>query len=334
MPGLLLHNRSFHVLWGGRFDFAQDFYHCIDVSIMFFLKLRTATANILVISSVIAPLSARAESPVVVQEFQNGSGNLSSLENQTVDPGILRQQLKVKPIKINTQRVYSPGTSAGIPSAFGTNWGDLYFAISGVIGNSLRNQIVGGAAIALGLGNARDILGLELSYSLLSIRKFGRNGSFNAKVHRIVYSSSNTYIATAIGWNNFARHGENDRDAGIINGQVVGTPSSVYGVVSAYHFLNAKSANPIPVNISLGVGEAPLFSNSGLGIIAGAGVQVHPNIGVSTGWSGKGLNLGVSYLPVRTLPMSLNVIYGDVFQNTEPGSVLSFSLGYGFNFTD
>ncbi|WP_417040788.1 hypothetical protein [Cylindrospermopsis raciborskii] len=300
---------------------------------MFFFKLRTATANILVISSIIAPFSAQAEPVGVVQEVQNGAGNLSSLDNQTVDPAILRQQLRVKPIRINTQRVYSPGTSAGIPSGFGTNWGDLYFAIAGATANRVRREIDGGASVALGFGNARDILGLELSYSLLSIRKFGRNGSFNAKVHRIVYSNPNTYIATAIGWNNFARHGENDRDAGIINGQFVGTPSSVYGVVSAYHFLNPKSANPVPVNISLGVGEAPLFSNSGLGIIAGAGIQVTPNIGVSTGWSGKGLNLGVSYLPVRTLPMSLNVIYGDVFQNTEPGSVLSFSLGYGFDFT-
>jgi len=316
--------------------------------------------NVLFISSVISPAQAQENPVSVAQGLHTDSSQPGSSENQglqllktsemsiannnsednnsekrEVDAARLREQLRVRPIrKVNNQRVYAPGTSAGIPSAFGANWGDLYIAIAGATANELRREIIdGGASIALGFGNGRDILGLELNYNLMSIRKFGKNGSFNAKVHRIVYSSPSTYIATAIGWNNFARHGEDEGDAGYYNGQPVGNLSSLYGLVSAYHFLNPKSANPLPINISLGVGEAPLFSNSGLGLIAGAGIQVHPNIGVSTGWSGKGLNLAASYLPVRTLPLSVNVVYGDVLKNTDAGSALSFSIGYGFDFT-
>ncbi|MBG0744897.1 MAG: hypothetical protein IV298_15805 [Cylindrospermopsis raciborskii KL1] len=328
---------------------------------MFLFRIRLAimALNVLFISSVISPAQAQENPVSVAQGLHTDSSQPGSSENQglqllktsemsiannnsednnsekrEVDAARLRQQLRVRPIrKVNNQRVYAPGTSAGIPSAFGANWGDLYIAIAGATANELRREIDGGTSIALGFGNGRDILGLELNYNLMSIRKFGKNGSLNAKVHRIVYSSPSTYIATAIGWNNFARHGENDLDAGYYNGQPVGNPSSLYGLVSAYHFLNPKSANPLPINISLGVGEAPLFSNSGLGLIAGAGIQVHPNIGVSTGWSGKGLNLAASYLPVRTLPLSVNVVYGDVLKNTDAGSALSFSIGYGFDFT-
>jgi hypothetical protein len=70
-----------------------------------------------------------------------------------------------------------------------------------------------------------------------------------------------------------------------------------------------------------------------VGIIAGAGMQVHPNIGVSIAWSGLGVNLGASYLPVGTLPLTLNVIYGDVFNNSDGGPVLAIGVSYGFDFT-
>jgi hypothetical protein len=306
---------------------------------MFFLKGRSPmiAANILLISSVIYPAQSQENPASIAQKPRTGSTNFIASDNpekDEVDAARLRQQLRVKPIrKVNNQRVYAPGTSAGIPSAFGPNWGDLYIAVAGATGNELRREVDGSTSIALGLGNARGVLGLELNYNILSVRNFARNGTFNAKVHRIVYSSQNTYIATGVGWNNFARHGKNERDAGYYNQQFTGSLSSVYGLVSAYHFLNPKLANPLPINISLGVGGAPFFSNSGLGLIAGAGIQVNQNIGVSTAWSGKGLNLAVSYLPVRTLPLSLNAVYGDVLKNTAAGSTLGFSVGYGFDFT-
>lgn len=271
------------------------------------------------ISSVIFPLQAQAKTTTILSDLSEQKS-----QPKEVDPTKLRQKMRVRLMRmVNGKRVYAPGTSAGIPSAFGANWGDFYVAIAGATADRVRPVIDGGISTSLGLGNATDIFGLELNYNNLSMRRFATNGSFNAKIHRSIYSTPSTYIAGAVGWNNFAKYGSDTAH----------TSSSVYGIVSAYHFLKTNPANPLPINLSLGVGGAPLFSNAGVGLIAGAGIQVHPNIGISTAWSGRGLNLAASYLPMRTLPLTLSVVYGDVLNNTEAGSVLSFSIGYGFDFT-
>lgn len=240
-------------------------------------------------------------------------------------PSELRQELRVEPIPVvNSQQIiYAPATSAGIPSAFGANWGDFYVGLAASTADNVRDEVDGGTILGFGLGDNRRAIGLEFNYNNLSIRDFAANGSFNAKVHRIVYGSNNTQVALAVGWDNFANYGSDPE----------GTPSSVYGLVNVYHFLSDNPENPLPINLSLGLGGAPIYSESDVGIIAGAGMQVHPNIGLSVAWSGLGVNLGASYLPVRTLPLTLNVIYGDVFNNSDGGSILAIGVSYGFDFT-
>lgn len=239
----------------------------------------------------------------------------------------LRQELRVTPIfDVIPRRVYSPSASAGIPTAFGANWGDMFISLAGSTSDNVRPEVDGGTSLGFGLGNSRESLGLEVIYNNLSIRSFAQNGSVDAKVHRSLVSNSTTQIAAAVGWNNFTNYGD---DAG-------GTfPSSVYGVVSAYHLLTPQNPNnSFPVTLSLGLGGAPFFSNSnsGVGVVAGAGIQIHPQLAVSSAWSGRGLNLGASFVPVQTIPLSVAVIYGDALSNTESGSVLAVGIGYSFNF--
>ncbi|QOV22632.1 hypothetical protein [Anabaenopsis elenkinii] len=239
----------------------------------------------------------------------------------------LRQELRVTPIfDVIQRRVYSPSASAGIPTAFGANWGDMFISLAGSTSDNVRPEVDGGTSLGFGLGNSRESLGLEVIYNNLSIRRFAQNGSVDAKVHRSLVSNSTTQVAAAVGWNNFTNYGN---DAG-------GTfPSSVYGVVSAYHLLRPQNPNnSFPVTLSLGLGGAPFFSNSnsGVGVIAGAGIQIHPQVAVSSAWSGRGLNLGASFVPVQTIPLSVAVIYGDALSNTESGSVLAVGIGYSFNF--
>ena len=239
----------------------------------------------------------------------------------------LRQELRVTPIfEMIQRRVYSPSASAGIPTAFGANWGDMFISLSGSSSDNVRPEVDGGTSLGFGLGNSRETLGLEVIYNNLSIRSFAQNGSVDAKVHRSLVSNSTTQVAAAVGWNNFTNYGD---DAG-------GTfPSSVYGVVSAYHLLRPQNPNnSFPVTLSLGLGGAPFFSNSnsGVGVVAGAGIQIHPQVAVSSAWSGRGLNLGASFVPVQTVPLSVAVIYGDALSNTESGSVLAVGIGYSFNF--
>lgn len=252
--------------------------------------------------------------------------NMSNeLVDDDLDPSKLREELRIDPIEVVgiQQTIYSPITSAGIPSAFGANWGDIYIGLAAATADKVRDEVDGGVSVGFGLGDNRNAVGLEFNYNNLSIRKFGANGSFNGKVHRIVYAADKTQMALAVGWDNFANYGSDPED----------TSSSVYGLMNLYHFLGDSPDNPLAINLSLGVGGAPLYSNSDVGVIAGAGMQVHPNIGLSIAWSGLGMNLGASYLPVRTLPLTINVVYGDVFSNSDGGPILAVGIGYGFNFT-
>lgn len=238
----------------------------------------------------------------------------------------LRDDLRVAPLTTAAEatRSFPPSPNAGIPSAFGANWGDVFFSASLAGADRTRPEADGSLSMGFGLGDSRRAVGVELAYNLQSVRRFGENGGFDAKIHRQVYSSDETQVAAAVGLNNFASYGAN---AG-------GGESSLYGVVTAAHLLQPDHPNNrLPITASLGLGGGSFSGESSdVGVIAGVGLQVHPQFSVNTAWSGVGVNVGASIVPVPTLPLTLNLLYGDIGNNTRAGSVAVLSIGYGFNF--
>jgi hypothetical protein len=200
----------------------------------------------------------------------------------------------------------------------------VFFSASLAGADRIRPEADGSLSMGFGLGDSRRAVGVELAYNLQSVRQFGENGGFDAKIHRQVYSSDETQVAAAVGLNNFASYGTN---AG-------GSESSLYGVVTAAHLLQPDHpSNRLPITASLGLGGGSFSGESSdVGVIAGVGLQVHPQFSVNTAWSGVGLNVGASIVPVSTLPLTLNLLYGDIGNNTRTGSVAVLSIGYGFNF--
>lgn len=238
----------------------------------------------------------------------------------------VRDDLRIEPLTTaaDPAQTFPPSPNAGIPSAFGAEWGDVFFSASLAGADRLRPEADGSLSMGFGLGDARRAIGVELAYNLQSIRQFGENGGFDAKVHRDVYSSDDTQVAAAVGINNFVSYGSD----------AAGTTSSVYGVVTAAHLLQPDHpVNRLPITATLGAGSG-YFSgeNTDVGVIAGVGLQVHPQFSINTAWSGVGLNVGASIVPEPTLPLTLNLLYGDIGNNTPAGSVAVLSIGYGFNF--
>lgn len=245
---------------------------------------------------------------------------------QPTNPDELRQELQVEPLMttVTPTVAYPPSPSAGIPSGFGASWGDFFVSATAAGADRLRNQVDGSLSLGFGLGDPRTAVGVEFSYNLLSIRRFAQNGSFDVKVHRELFTSTTTQVSAAVGWNNFVNYGSN----------VAGTESGLYGVVSAAHLLQPEnSANRLPITGTLGIGGG-YFSNesSDVGLLAGVGLQVDPQLSINTAWSGVGLNLGASVVPFPSIPLTFNVVYGDVTNNTRAGSVAVFTIGYGYNF--
>lgn len=248
--------------------------------------------------------------------------------NSQIDPNKLREDLKIDPLlkvmPAERKRTYSPSLNFASPSAFGANWGDVFFGASAATAGKSRTQPDGSISMGFGLGNAQKQIGLELGYNIGSIKNFAYNGTFDLKANRIVYAQGNTQIAAAAGWKSFAQH---------VRAETV-RPSSAYGVVTSYSLLKPNdTVNRMPISFSVGAGGGDFRTgNASTGVFAGVGLQVHPQIGVGMGWSGVGLNLGASFVPISTIPLTINAVGADLTDTSFGGTVFVLSVGYGFNF--
>ena len=248
----------------------------------------------------------------------------SAPSTQEVDPD-LSKNLKIEPLvtSVTSSTVAnSPGLTFATPSAFGASFGDAFIGASGSTAGRARPDVDGSLSAGFGLGSS-NTLGLEVSYNMGSFKNLGTNGSFDLKAHRVIYAEGTNQIGIAAGWNTFAQYG----NEGVV-------PSTIYGAVSSYSQLQPNdSYNKMPLSMTLGAGGGSFRQgNDSLGIFAGAGVQIHPQLGVGLGWSGVGLNAGLSYVPIPSIPLTIGLTGGDLGNNSPGGSVLVLNVGYGFNF--
>lgn len=175
-------------------------------------------------SSISLPTQLDSNLADIAQSTKNVAQSGTTTSNS---PDLLRQQLLIRPITTQTtnvliKRIYTPSLNAGTPVGFGLETGDAFIGIFGSTAGRLRNTIDGSISMGTGLGDASKYLAVEGVFNINSIRNFGSNGSFDLKVHRIVYEDFYRQVGVALGWTNFANYGTN---AG-------GTPSSVYGTAT------------------------------------------------------------------------------------------------------
>lgn len=261
--------------------------------------------------------------------------NYPGTSDNSPDVDNLRQQLLIEPLvkpaspdpqAPPAKRRYPPGLSFAAPSAFGASWGDVFVGASGATRNDRSNDLDGSISAGFGLGNSQKLVGLEFTFNNGSIKKFGENGTFDLKVHRIAYAKGTNIVGVAAGWKTFAQYG----NEGVRN-------STAYGVVTTYSLLRPNdSVNPMPISFSAGAGGGDFRQGKDgkdtTGVFGGVGVQVHPQVGVGFGWSGVGLNIGASFVPVPTIPLTITAQGADLTNNSSAGSVFVLSVGYGFNF--
>jgi hypothetical protein len=229
--------------------------------------------------------------------------------------------------RITTKKpTYLPGLNSGTPTGFGLETGDAFVGIFGATAGRLRDTVDGSLSVGTGLGDASKYFAVEGVFNINSIRNFGANGSFDLKVHKLVYEDSSNRLGIAAGWTNFANYGTN---ASLTN-------SAVYGVATLSTLTNpASKSDPKPLVLSAGVGGGVYRksdTNGGVGVFGSVGYLLDPQWGVSTGWSGQGLNFAVGYLPDPAVPLNINLTYSDVTNNSNAGTQLILGITYGFNY--
>jgi hypothetical protein len=196
----------------------------------------------------------------------------------------------------------------------------------------------GGAGIGIGLGDATNSIGAEVSYALNSFGSsaaFG-SGAFSGKIHKRVAEDT----AVAIGWNQFAKI---NFGAGRNGSSPSDYPNNSYYLVGTKIFRTVDDINqPFSrVALTAGVGSGvfvPYDTNNqsldrgGIGVFGSVGVRVARPISAVVEWTGQDLAAGISIAPFDNFPLVITPALRDI--TGIPGQSARFVIGASaaFNF--
>lgn len=218
----------------------------------------------------------------------------------------------------------SPAITISNPSGFGADNRTAFIGVGYQERTRFGNNDDGAAVIGVGLGDARDNVGVQLSYTAASFggsRDFG-DGGFNVKLHKRLADD----WSVALGWEGF-----------ITTADVVDFEDSVYGSVS--HIIRTRESITEPfsrVALTAGVGsgrfrtEDDVFNDrDSVGVFGSMAVRVAEPVSAIVEWTGQDLAVGMSITPFRDVPLVLLPAVRDI---TGAGDGGRFVLGAGFSF--
>jgi hypothetical protein len=216
----------------------------------------------------------------------------------------------------------SPGITIGNPSGFGADDNTFFFGGGFQARTRFDNKEDGGLVMGVGLGNASEVAGAELSYSLVSIggsRDFGAGG-FNAKIHRQFAPGS----SGAVGWNGLVTTGAVDFD------------DSLYAVAT-HIFRTRPNLNQPFSRIALtgGLGNGQFRTErqieDDVAIVnpfSSIAVRLAEPVSAILEWTGQDLAAGLSITPFPRLKWAITPGVRDI---TGAGDGARFVLGTGFS---
>lgn len=218
----------------------------------------------------------------------------------------------------------SPAITLAVPSGYGADDG------IGFITTSFQSSVRGSdeadttATFGIGLGDAEDAVGVQLSYTIASFgtnRDFG-TGGFNAKVHRQLSDN----FSVAAGWDGFITLGD-DTDF----------EDSVYGAVTYVGELRPDINDAFSrIALTAGVGngrfrteDAILDDDDTIGVFGSAALRIARPVSAIVEWTGQDLALGLSIAPFADFPLVITPALRDV---AGAGDDVRFVLGANLAF--
>ncbi|MEM8637478.1 MAG: hypothetical protein AAGG51_01480 [Cyanobacteria bacterium P01_G01_bin.54] len=216
----------------------------------------------------------------------------------------------------------SPALSIYIPVGYGADRNTAFVSTnyqSAVRPDAEGSTFNGG--LGVGLGDASQSVGAELSYVFVNNDDFGEGG-FNVKLHRRLPDD----WAIAAGWNGLVNIGRNDFE------------HSKYGVVTKVLRLRPSLDDSFSrLSITAGLGDNQFRSNGAakagenhLNIFGNLSLRVARPVSFIAEWTGQDLGLGLSIAPIKSLPLTITPAVRDLV--TTDGRSARFVLGVGTAF--
>ncbi len=211
----------------------------------------------------------------------------------------------------------SPSLSIYIPVGYGADNNTIFTSQTYQPDVRVDEGGVYTGGIGVGIGDADELVGLELSYAFETNDDFG-DGGFNAKVHRRFAND----FSVAAGWNGFLNIGRNDFE------------QSLYGVATKVFRTRPSLDDPLSrVAVSLGIGNNQFRSEdnfndgeNGVNVFGNVAVRVIRPVSFITEWTGQDLALGLSIAPFKDIPFVITPAVRDI---AGIGDGARFVLGWG-----
>jgi hypothetical protein len=255
------------------------------------------------------------------------SGPSTAELNQRLD-GLRNQQF---PVNLpGSGGSFSPAISINNPVGFGADNGVGFLSGSYQARTRGTQKSDGELGVGVGLFNATDSVGLELSYTINSFgtsQGFG-SGGFNAKLHKRFGDAG-----VAIGWNRFAniQFGSNPTDY----------PKNSYYAVATQVIRTTDDVDSFLSRIALsaGVGGGAFLSQdtlskvpaggspSGVNAFGSVALRIAKPVSAIAEWTGQDLAAGLSITPFEGFPLVLTPAFRDI--SGIKGQSARFVLGVG-----
>lgn len=255
---------------------------------------------------------------------------LMAQTNSTNGPSVQELSKPLEPIPpITTMKPPwpSPSLNPGVPSAFVAQWGDVFVGVSGGTPGT-RPDVDGSLGLGFGLGSSTRSVALEVNAGCGSFKRFCGSGGLGFRLGRVLVQNPTGWLAVSGLWQNAVQWSFEGRQDNIV--------AATVSYARPLRPISSGFAQTLQFNA--GVGNSTLApytatnSESKVGGFASIGVELTPALGVSTGWSGRGVNAQLSYTPFEATPLTFNLLGADLFNQNPSGTVAVLSVVWGNNF--
>jgi S-layer homology domain len=187
--------------------------------------------------------------------------------------------------------VNAPVGGLTTPSGFGANWGDFFIAAGyqdkiPAPGRSIGNLDSVGIGAGIGLGDARNLVGLEASYSssLSSNTRFLDRGNVNFKLHKLLGDN----VSAAVGYENAISTN--------YNASVNEPGSTIYGVLTGV--LPLGDTSNFTASVGAGNGRFRNFGSiiadtQSTNVFGSLGFRASENFALAADYNGRNFSIGL-----------------------------------------
>lgn len=233
-------------------------------------------------------------------------------------PPELRQLVQA----VISQPRVAPGVVFGSPVAFGARTGDFFIGLNGATASDTRSDFIGGIdvdgsmAIGLGFGNP-DKVAMEAAFNIISLTNaFGDSGALAVKLHTNV----GDHGAIAFGTENTLAWGDAKDFADA-------TADTMF--LSYSHYYERNPGNGLMLTFGIGRGRLGQANDpESISPFISAGYSFTRQMSLIADYAGEAMNIGLSFVPSRTAPISVVVGVTDV---TEERGDMEMAVGVGYS---